>query len=110
MQLLKFLRSASTRSERSKRSRQRQDRATNAKLRQWFLLERLEDRTVPSTVTWIGPTSGGDWDTPAYWSSGTVPGTSTYPVSNATLDDVVIPANVTISHPQNYSESINSLT
>src|SRR5262249_50764730 len=36
-------------------------------------LEALEDRVVLATVTWINP-AGGDWDTPANWSSGSLPG------------------------------------
>src|SRR6516164_171620 len=99
----------SSRSKRIKGSRRRRQGApSQAKYR--LFLEQLEDRTLPSTVTWIGPASGGDWDTPANWSTNTVPGVSTYPVSNGTLDDVVIPANVSLTHSQNYAETINSLT
>jgi hypothetical protein len=35
-------------------------------------VERLEDRVVPSTDTWIR-TSGGSWSTPGNWSTGKVP-------------------------------------
>ncbi len=35
-------------------------------------LERLEDRTVPSTVNWIA--GSGNWDNPANWSTGSIPG------------------------------------
>jgi hypothetical protein len=31
----------------------------------------LDDRTLPSTVTWIHP-AGGAWDTAANWSDGRV--------------------------------------
>ncbi len=43
-------------------------------------LESLEDRALPSTVTWINPGSG-NWDVPANWSTGSLPGPA---------DDVVI--------------------
>src|SRR5205085_2322936 len=63
-------------------------------------VEPLEDRTVPSTVTWTNP-SGGDWDTPGNWSGGAVPGAG---------DDVVIsqPGAVTITHAQNAADAVRS--
>lgn len=64
-------------------------------------VEILEDRTVPSTLTWVGGASG-DWDNPVNWSSGKVPGAA---------DDVVInTANATITHKYGSIESIHSLT
>lgn len=36
-------------------------------------LQHLEDRSLPSTVTWTGP-NGGDWDTGSNWSTGMKPG------------------------------------
>jgi fibronectin-binding autotransporter adhesin len=44
------------------------------------LLEVLEDRTLPSTITWINAT-GGNWDNATNWSTGSLPGAD---------DDVVI--------------------
>jgi hypothetical protein len=56
---------------------------------------------MPSTVTWVGGTSG-DWDKASNWSSGKIPGAA---------DDVVInTANATITHSYGYYDSIHSLT
>jgi hypothetical protein len=68
-------------------------------------IEFLEDRTVPSTVTWVNP-SGGDWGTAANWSDGS---TNRLPGPN---DDVVInqPGAVTITHSQNVADAVHSLT
>jgi hypothetical protein len=64
-------------------------------------IEALEERTVPSTVSWINPASG-DWDAPSNWSTGLVPGPS---------DDVVINvAGITVTHSLANAESIHSLT
>ncbi len=66
-----------------------------------LLLEILEDRTLPSTVSWINP-AGGDWDTASNWSTGQVPGQA---------DDVVInQTGITVTHSTNASEAINSLS
>ena len=64
-------------------------------------VEALDDRTVPSTVTWTNP-SGGDWDTGANWSGGTVPGAA---------DDAVIsqPGAITITHAQNVADAVHSI-
>jgi len=56
---------------------------------------------LPSTVTWVGPSSGGDWGTAANWSTNALPGSG---------DDVVIPANISLTHSQNSADTINSLT
>ncbi len=65
-------------------------------------VEPLEDRTVPSTVTWTNP-AGGDWDTPGNWSGGAVPGAG---------DDVVInqPGGATITHAQNVADGARSVS
>jgi hypothetical protein len=65
-------------------------------------VEALEDRTLPSTVTWINP-GGGDWDTAGNWSTGTTPGAG---------DDVVLaqPGGVAITHSQNAFDTVHSLT
>jgi hypothetical protein len=62
-----------------------------------FALETLEDRCVPATYTWIGP-SGGLWSNPANWSGGppnTVPtaGSSVfYNTATSSIDDLSIPS------------------
>jgi hypothetical protein len=53
-----------------------------------------------TTVRWIGPASGGDWDTAANWSGGSVPGAT---------DDVFIGPNFAVTHGLNQTETINSL-
>ncbi len=63
-------------------------------------LERLEDRTVLSTINWIA--GNGDWDNGANWSGGKVPGAGDVAVLNTTS-----PATITISSTGN--ESIGSL-
>jgi hypothetical protein len=64
-------------------------------------LDALEGRTLLSTVSWIN-TSGGDWDTPSDWSTGTLPRPS---------DDVVIStAAITVTHSSSASDSVKSLT
>ncbi len=62
----------------------------------------LEPRTMLSTVVWTNP-AGGDWDTGANWSTGSVPGAS---------DDVTIniPAGITVFHGQTDADTVNSLT
>jgi hypothetical protein len=64
-----------------------------------LLLERLERREVPAVVTWIGPTTGGNFADAADWSTKAVPGA---------LDDAVIPAGDTVASSAN--ETVNSLT
>ena len=70
-------------------------------------LERLEDRTVLNGVSWINA-AGGDWDTAANWVDTS---NSSHHVPGAT-DDVTInvPGNVTITHTQNVTDTINSLS
>ncbi len=76
----------------SRRTRGRRFRAT---------VDRLEDRTLLSTVTWINP-SGGDWDDPSMWSGGVVPGAA---------DDAVISfSDITITHDTSASDTVDSLT
>jgi hypothetical protein len=63
-------------------------------------LESLEDRTVPSTVTWIS-TSSGDWSDGSNWSSGLQP---------TAADDVIIDQpGVTVTHSSG-DDSVHSLT
>jgi hypothetical protein len=74
--------------------------------RRWYRpwAELLEDRALPSTVTWTNP-AGGDWDTPGNWSTDAVPGPG---------DDVVIDLpgqnNFTVTHSANVADAVNSLT
>ncbi len=65
-----------------------------------LLLEQLEERVTPATVSWINPL-GGSWSDPSNWSTAAVP---------AAGDDVVIdlPSNVTV-HLSGGSASVNSL-
>jgi hypothetical protein len=63
-------------------------------------LEVLEGRTLPSTIVWINP-AGGDWDTPANWSGGKLPGAT---------DDVSIDLpGITVTHAAAVVDSIHSL-
>ena len=65
-------------------------------------MEDLEDRTILSTVTWVG-TNGGNWDTAANWSPAGVPTSG---------DSVVIePSSAeTIVHDLSQTDSVLSLT
>jgi hypothetical protein len=63
-------------------------------------IESLEDRAVPSAVSWVGP-SGGDWDTPANWSTGNLPGPA---------DDVQISSALQVNHTSGNTEEIHSLS
>ncbi len=71
-----------------------------------FAVEPLEDRILPSTVTWINP-NGGDWDTAANWQdqngANRVPGLA---------DDAVISmaGNIPVTHSQNVTDAVHSLT
>jgi hypothetical protein len=64
--------------------------------------EALENRVMLSIVTWTN-TSGGDWDTAANWSGGTVPGAG----DDVTID---VPGGVAITHSQNVIDAIHSLS
>src|SRR5207253_1704917 len=76
-------------SHKSGRSIRRDRRAKRMMLTARPEVLRLEDRTLPSTVTWINPGSG-DWNTASNWSSGAVPGAA---------DDVVINVpGITVTH------------
>jgi hypothetical protein len=65
-------------------------------------VEVLEDRCVPSAVSWINPSSG-DWNTGSNWSGLIVPQAG---------DDVTInqPGNVVVTHSANVIDSIHKLT
>ena len=60
----------------------------------------LECRTLPSTIAWLRPV-GGDWDDPANWAGGRIPGAG---------DDAVIPfAGIQVTHAANRGDSARSL-
>jgi len=65
-------------------------------------IELLEDRTLPSSVTWVN-TGSGSWDNPGNWSGNAVPGSA---------DDVSIStsAAATITINSSDTESVHSLT
>jgi hypothetical protein len=78
-------------------ARKRARRPRVAALR--LYLEALEDRTLPSAVTWIA--GNGDWDVASNWSTGAVPGAA---------DDVDLNVpGVTITHAAATAHSVNSL-
>ncbi len=66
------------------------------------VFENLEDRFLPSTVSWIG--GSGDWNTAANWSGGAVPGSA---------DDVVInnagSSAISVTHSSG-THTVNSLS
>jgi hypothetical protein len=68
-------------------------------------LETLEDRTVPSTVTWVGGTTG-DWDTAANWQDSN----GVHRLPGARDDAVITTANTTVTHTSGASERVKSLT
>jgi hypothetical protein len=64
------------------------------------LLSRLEERTLLATVTWASDVSG-DWDSPAMWTGGAVPGPN---------DDAVISfSNITVTHDTSASDTVDSV-
>jgi hypothetical protein len=64
-------------------------------------LEPIEGRTLLSSVAWTGGAGTDDWDTPANWSTDSLPGPA---------DDVTIGATATVVHSDDDSDTINSLT
>jgi len=67
-------------------------------------LERLEDRTVPSTINWIG--GSGDWNTASNWSVDTATMTQHVP---GFADDVII-ANAAQEPSLDSSVTVHNLT
>jgi hypothetical protein len=64
------------------------------------VLETLEGRVLPSTVTWTNA-AGGDWDTPSNWSSGSIP---------TAADDVqILTAGITVTHSASRNDFVHSL-
>jgi hypothetical protein len=67
-------------------------------------MEVLEDRTVPSTVTWIN-SAGGDWDTASNWLDSST-NTNHTP---GTIDDAVInTSGITVTHSS--TSSVHNFT
>ena len=63
-------------------------------------LEAFEERTLLSTVTWVG--GSGDWDNPVNWSGGALPGPG---------DDAVIDTpDVTVTHSLAIYDVVHGLT
>src|SRR5579883_1948924 len=61
----------------------------------------LESRTLLSTITWLRPV-GGDWDDPANWAGGQVPGSR---------DAAVIPfRDITVTHSMPTDSVVQSIT
>lgn len=84
-----------------KKPRIRRDRR-----RDWHCaFELLEPLQMLDAVNWIGPASGGTWNTALYWSDTT---TGMNHVPGAT-DNVTISGNVTVMHGSG-ADQINSLT
>jgi hypothetical protein len=60
----------------------------------------LESRMLPSTIAWLRPVSG-DWDNPANWAGGHVPGFN---------DTAIIPfRGITVTHATAAADTIQSL-
>jgi hypothetical protein len=74
-----------------RRKLRRSLRTSSPVLRRVFrpAVTRLEMRTLLSTITWASDVSG-DWDNPAMWTGGVLPGAG---------DDAVIPfGDITVTH------------
>ncbi|MBN2647285.1 MAG: filamentous hemagglutinin N-terminal domain-containing protein [Thiotrichales bacterium] len=65
------------------------------------------DITRLNSVTWVGPTTGGNWFDPANWAGGAVPDLSN--VANVVLpSDVIVSFNTTnVTAPANASQAVN---
>src|SRR4051812_40647221 len=99
MKLMHWFSSWWTRSSAPAGKRRRQASSTNRSWKLWC--EVLEDRITPTTNIWINA-NGGNWDTAANWSTGSVPGAG---------DDAVIntAAAATITIHGGDTESVHSL-
>ena len=64
-------------------------------------VEWMEPRTLLSAVTWTGGAGDNNWDTPANWSTDSVPGSA---------DDVTIDIAANVVHSDDVTDSIHSLT
>jgi hypothetical protein len=92
------LRSGYARRRQARRGQRRLDPPKTRALQ--LVLEKLDDRIVPSTNTWVG--GSGDWETASHWSTGSLPGPA---------DDVTIAASgITVTHTSSRFDSIHSLT
>jgi IPT/TIG domain len=64
------------------------------------LVECMEPRTLLSAVAWTGAAGDNNWDTPANWSTHSIPGSN---------DDVTIDIAANVVHANDVIDSINSL-
>ncbi len=64
-------------------------------------VEFMEPRRLLSAVSWTGAAGDNNWDTPANWSTDSVP---------VSTDDVTINIAANVVHSNNVTDSINSLT
>jgi hypothetical protein len=84
-------------------SRRRHSLRNRRKAGSKLWLEVLEERTLPSTVNWIG--GSGDWDTPANWLDTS---TNTNHVPGATDDAVINTSGISVTHASG-ADSVNSV-
>ena len=85
-----------------RRRRPRSVRTSSPVLRHVFRpgVNRLEARTLLSTITWASDVSG-DWDNPSMWTGGAVPGAG---------DDAVIPfGDITVTHDSAVNDTVDSI-
>src|SRR5262245_51724871 len=99
LSLHRLLKRASSLSRRGRRA-ERRPRAA------WFRprLEYLEDRTLPSTVNWVG--GSGDWSVANNWTDAS---TLTHHVPTASDDAVINVANITVTHSTG-TDQVQSVT
>ncbi len=97
-----FRRSLIERLDRLQHSLPRRKRIKHRPARDALVVESLETRMVPASIQWINA-GAGQWDVPANWSTGSLPGPA---------DDVVIntPAAATITIQSNDRIAIHSIT
>ncbi len=69
------------------------------------LMERLEDRTLLSTITWntTAAPNGGDWDTGTNWNGNVIPGPNDIAV-------ISLSSSGTVSHTRALGDAVKSLS
>jgi hypothetical protein len=81
-------------------ARRRAARFARKETRRALRVEPLEERTLLSTITWASDVSG-DWDNPAMWTGGAVPGAG---------DDAAISfGDITVTHSAAVSDTVDSI-